>query len=182
MDIVAHGLWVGIGLAAARRKRDIPRGTALATLAAAMAPDLIQLLPVLFAAVSRPDGMAVLQAYIMALPGFEPALPPSIATLTNHLHCVMHSAVVAGVVTAAIWWLRRSIWLPLLGWWSHIVIDVFTHSAEFYPVPVLYPFTQRGFDGIAWNEPWFLLANYAAIAVALAWLFLSRRHGGQLHA
>jgi hypothetical protein len=32
---------------------------ALATLAAGMAPDLVQLMPVLFAAVSRPNGMAV---------------------------------------------------------------------------------------------------------------------------
>jgi len=34
-------------------------------------------------------------------------------------------------------------------------------------VPVLYPFTQRGFDGLAWNTPWFLALNYAAIALAL---------------
>jgi hypothetical protein len=179
MDIVAHGLWVGIGLAAARRKHDISRSTVFATVGAAMAPDLIQLLPVLFAAVSHPDGIAVLRAYIMALPGFEPSLPPLVKLLTYNLHCLMHSAVVAAVVTAVAWWVTRSLWLPLLGWWSHIVIDVFTHSAEFYPVPVLYPFSQRGFDGIAWNEPWFLLANYAAIAVALAWLFATRRNGRQ---
>ena len=111
MDIVAHGLWVGIGLAAARRKRDIPRGAMLATIAAAMAPDLVQLLPVLFAAVSRPDGMAVLYAYIAALPGFEPALPPWAAVLTHHLHCVMHSAVVAGVLTAVVW-LGEQLQLP----------------------------------------------------------------------
>jgi hypothetical protein len=177
MDIVAHGLWAGIGIALARRKHDIPRETALATIGAAMAPDLIQLMPVLFVAVSQPDGMAVLRAYIMALPGFEPALAPWVEFLTHHLHCAMHSAVVAGVVTAAAWWLARSIWLPLLGWWSHIVIDVFTHSAEFYPVPVLYPFTQRGFDGLAWNEPWFLVANYLAIAIALTWLLVTRRGG-----
>ena len=64
-------------------------------------------------------------------------------------------------------------WLPLLGWWSHIVIDVFTHSAEFYPSPVLYPFTQRGFDGIAWNTPAFMAANYLALALAAAWLWLT---------
>ena len=39
--------------------------------------------------------------------------------------------------------------VPLLGWWSHIVIDVFTQSADFYPSSVLYPITQRGFDGLA---------------------------------
>jgi hypothetical protein len=47
----------------------------------------------------------------------------------------------------------------------HIVIDVFTHSADFYPSPVLYPVTQRGFDGWAWNDPWQLALNYGLIAI-----------------
>jgi membrane-bound metal-dependent hydrolase YbcI (DUF457 family) len=63
----------------------------------------------------------------------------------------------------------------VLGWCSHIVIDVFTHSAQFYPVPVLYPFTQRGFDGLAWNTPWFMAANYVALAAAACGLFFTRR-------
>ena len=81
----------------------------------------------------------------------------------------------AGLVTAVVWLVTRSLWVPLLGWWAHIVIDVFTHSAEFYPSPVLYPFTRQGFDGIAWNSPWFMLGNYAAIIAALLALFLTRR-------
>jgi hypothetical protein len=40
-----------------------------------------------------------------------------------------------------------------------------THSADFYPVPVLYPLTMRGFDGLAWNTPWFMVLNYGAIAI-----------------
>jgi membrane-bound metal-dependent hydrolase YbcI (DUF457 family) len=51
-----------------------------------------------------------------------------------------------------------------IGWWSHIVIDVFTHSAEFYPVPLLYPLAYSGFDGLAWNTPWFMALTYPAIA------------------
>jgi hypothetical protein len=62
--------------------------------------------------------------------------------------------------------------IPLLGWWSHIVIDVFTHSADYYASPVLYPITQRGFDGIAWNTPWFMVLNYSVLAV-LALLIVS---------
>ena len=48
-----------------------------------------------------------------------------------------HSAVIAGALTLAAWRWRRAWLIPLAGWWSHIVIDVFTHSADFYPVPVL---------------------------------------------
>lgn len=175
MDIVAHGLWVAVGLVAASRRWRIPRRTAIATVTLAVLPDVVQLLPLLGALAFAPGGVAVLTAYATALPGLEPQLPPLAALLTHHLHCIMHSAVVAGAVTALLWLRTRSLWLPLLGWWSHIVIDVFTHSAQFYPVPVLYPFTQRGFDGLAWNTPWFMATNYVALAVVACALFVTRK-------
>jgi len=58
---------------------------------------------------------------------------------------------------------------------SHIVIDVFTHSSEYYPSPVLYPITDRGFDGIAWPTSWFMALNYAALGIAGLWLWRSAR-------
>jgi hypothetical protein len=170
MDIFAHGLWAGIGVAAAAQRWPIPRCTAVAIVVLAMAPDLAQLLPLIIAAVITDGGWATLAAYASALPGTEPALPPLVALLTHHLHCTLHSAVIAGAVTLACWAWTRSLWLPLLGWWSHIVIDVFTHSKDFYPAPIFYPFTQWGFDGLAWNTPWFLVANHTVIALAIVWL------------
>jgi hypothetical protein len=173
MDIVAHGLWAGIGVALAQRRWPISPRTALTTVAMAALPDLAQLLPLLGRAAVSGE-VRVLRAYATALPGFEPALSPTVALWTHHLHCALHSAVVAALVTLLVWTATRSLWIPLLGWWSHIVIDIFTHSAEFYPVPVFYPFTQRGFDGLAWNTPWFLAANYAAIALMLVLLAATR--------
>lgn len=64
------------------------------------------------------------------------------------------SARSAGV-TLLLWAARRSLWIALAGWWSHIVIDVFTHSADYHPSPVPYPVRQRGVDSLAWNTPWF---------------------------
>lgn len=55
------------------------------------------------------------------------------------------------------------------------MIDVFTHSADFYPSPVLYPFTLRGFDGLAWNTPWFMVVNYVALVAAFLWWGWLRR-------
>ena len=94
---------------------------------------------------------------------------------SHNLHCVMHSAPIAAVVTGAVWVVRRVFLIPLLGWWLHIVIDVFTHSADYYAVPVLYPFTERGFDGIAWITPCFMALNYAALVSVGIWLALSHR-------
>jgi len=103
-------------------------------------------------------------------------MPPLIARITDHLHCIPHSAVVAlPLSAAALWRSTDRFLLPITGWWSHIVIDVFTHSADYYPSPVLYPITLRGFHGVAWNEPWFLAANYVALAALAAWLAWSRR-------
>ena len=175
MDILAHSLWAGIGVAVLRRRRPIAPGTAAATVALAALPDVLQLLPILAWWALGSGSWATLQAYANALPGQEPALPAVVLLLAHHLHCITHSAVVAAVVSWGLWGLLRAWWLPLLGWWSHIVIDVFTHSADYYAVPVLYPLTERGFDGIAWNQPWMLALNYAAIVAAGGWLWLSRR-------
>ena len=77
------------------------------------------------------------------------------------------------------WGLLRRLWLPLLGWWSHLVIEAFTHTAAFFPAPILYPFTERGFDSLAWNTPWLTVLNYGALAAVGWWLLRSRRlaHG-----
>jgi LexA-binding, inner membrane-associated putative hydrolase len=175
MDILAHGLWAGIGVAVAARHWNIPRRTALATVGLAMAPDLLQLLPLIVLGRVDHGHWASLVAYSSALPGMEPNLPPRVTLLVHHLHCIPHSAVIAAMVTLIALAITRTLWLPLWGWWSHIVIDVFTHSADFYPVPVFYPFTPWGFDGLAWNTPWFLLANYAVIVLMVGGLLWRRR-------
>ncbi len=72
-------------------------------------------------------------------------MPTMVARMAHHLHCIMHSAVIAGTITVLVWTVHRSLWIPLLAWWSHIVIDVFTHSDDHYPSPVLYPITYWGF-------------------------------------
>jgi hypothetical protein len=174
MDILAHGLWVGVGAAWMHRHRRLDRRTTALAVALAVVPDLAQLLPLVYLALFSPDGWTVLLAYANALPGYEPAMSPIVTKLTHHLHCVMHSALVAGVVTAISWVWLRQFWIPLLGWWSHILIDVFTHSADFYPSPIFYPVTNWGFDGIAWNTPWFMVANYIVILVS-AFAFRYRR-------
>lgn len=176
MDIVAHTLWAGAGVALATRRWPIARRTAFMTMLLAALPDVFHLLPIIGWWLLGDGSFAIVRAYAIAVPGQEPSIPPLIALWSQHLHCVMHSALVAGAVTLLVWTIRRALWIPLLGWWSHIVIDVFTHSADYYPSPVLYPITQRGFDGLAWNTPWFLVLNYVVLC-AVGWsLWRSRRN------
>lgn len=178
MDIVAHTLWAAAGATLIHRRRSLSRNTVLASLVLAALPDVIHLLPIAAWWLFADGSFAALRSYAMAYPGEGPVLPPLVGLSSHHLHCVMHSAPIAGLVTLALWSVRRTLWIPLLGWWSHIVIDVFTHSADYYAVPVLYPFTQRGFDGVAWITPWFMALNYAALAAVGIWLLMSRKRPG----
>jgi hypothetical protein len=164
MDIVAHTLVGCCGRTVIHRRRPLSRGTVAGHAGAGGVARCDPSLPLAGWWLFGDGSFAALRAYAVAVPGQEPVLPPLVGLLSHHLHCVMHSAPIAGLVTFALWAVRRTLWIPLLGWWSHIVIDVFTHSADYYPVPVLYPFTQRGFDGIAWITPWFMALNYAALA------------------
>jgi hypothetical protein len=175
MDILAHALWVGAGITAIHQRRPVARRTAATTVALAVLPDLGHMLPILAWGVLGDGSLVQLWRYAFALPGQEPVMPPMVAEMAHHLHCTLHSAIVAGLVTLLAWLALRRLWLPLVGWWSHIVIDIFTHSANFYPAPVLYPITQRGFDGIAWNTPWFMVLNYLALAGTGVWLWLQLR-------
>ena len=175
MDILAHALWTGIGTTLARRRKPIAPQTVALTVGLAAVPDLLHLLPIISWWLAGDGTFAVLQAYAIALPGQEPALPPLVNLWSHHLHCITHSAVLAGAVTLLSWVVLRSLWIPLLGWWSHIVIDLFTHSADYYPVEALYPLSKYTFNGLAWNTPWFLLLNYVLLAGTALWLVITRR-------
>lgn len=84
-------------------------------LVVAALPDVIHLLALagwwLFAdgSIGAPLGYAV------AVPGLEPTLPSLVGFLSHHLHCLMHSAPIAGLVTLALWAVRRTSLIPLLG-------------------------------------------------------------------
>lgn len=178
MDLLAHALWAGVAVEGVRRSARVPGvapGQAAAFVALAVLPDLVQGLPVAAWSLLGDGSLATLQAFAWATPEAEPQLPVAVGLWSHHLHCTLHSALAAAAVTALALAARwRAAWV-LGGWWLHIVIDVFTHSAQFYPVPVLYPLTMRGFDGIAWNTPGFQLLNYGALAVTALYLWHSRR-------
>ena len=176
MDILAHALWAVAGVALVRRRWSISPPVVVWTVVLATLPDVFHLLPIAGWWIFADGSFNAVLSYAIAVPGQLPTLPPLIEIWSHHLHCITHSAIVAAAVTFLVWAVRRAFWIPLLGWWSHIVINVFTHSADFYPSPVLYPITERGFDGLAWNTPWFMVLNDAVLGVTGLWLWRSRKN------
>lgn len=122
---------------------------------------------------------AALMHYILAHPGQAGLAGAWSGQIAHHLHCAMHSVVVAGAVSGLLGHRWPALRWPLAGWWLHIAIDIPTHANDYFPVPVLYPFSYRGFDGIAWTSPRFLAVNYALLAAAGAWLLATRPRRGR---
>jgi hypothetical protein len=183
LDLLAHGLWAAAGAEMLRRGPGATRRTRTAIVALSVLPDVPQTIPLFVWAVSV-GSLQSLYQYAFAVPGTEPWLPLLVQAWAHHLHCIPHSMVVAGIVTLLVWRMRRAWLVALLGWWSHIAIDIFTHSADYYAVPVLYPFSYRGFDGVAWNSPSFMVVNYLMLATVwlLLWMTRHRRRKADTNA
>ena len=145
-----------------------------ATVGLAVMPDLVPLIPATVVSFTQAAPLQFLYAHITAVPSSEPSMPLWAAELAHHLHCTFHSVIVAGAATALARWRRPRFLLPMMGWWLHIALDVPTHSQDYYPVPIFYPLTYWGLDGVPWTAPWMLALNYAALAAVYAGLLLRR--------
>jgi len=108
----------------------------------------------------------------------EPAVAnhlPWVFQLTNFLYSVSHSFVIFLIVFALIFLiLKRPLW-ELAGWLLHILIDIPTHSYQFYPTPFLWPVSSVKFNGFSWATPWFLIVNYSAIFLVYLVLAIKRK-------
>jgi hypothetical protein len=99
------------------------------------------------------------------------------------LYPVGHSLIVFLLVFAVTSLLARRVVLELLGWLSHILIDIFTHSFRYYATRFLWPVSDIRFNGIPWWTPWFWCCTYVALAIVyfLLWKkgWLARARGIQ---
>jgi hypothetical protein len=165
MDIVAHGLWAAAAARGARMKTGRPISVGWTTVWGVF-PDLFAFsIPVTLALWNRLTGVAPHSAH--AGPHGVPHLH-----LAGQLYRISHSLVIFAVVFGLVWLLARRPALAMLGWPLHILIDIVSHSARFYPTPFLWPVSSYRFGGIFWGNRWFMLANYTALTVV--WLLLWR--------
>lgn len=164
MDIFAHGLWAGAAYKAVNKKNKRPLNVKLAAFWGVF-PDLFAFtIPSVwlfwnlafgglsFADLPRPEETE---------PAPQDTLP--IFRLASLLYSISHSAIIFFIISGIVFLiLRRPIW-ELGGWLLHILLDIPTHSYQFYPTPFLWPLSGWKFDGFSWGTPWFLVLNYAAI-------------------
>ena len=160
MDIFAHALWTAAAAVAVRPKLKQPIRVGWCV-AWGVLPDLATFLIPAVVRIGR------------WLTGYSPTLLPDRASPRFDwvwpLYNATHSAVLFTLIFGAICLYLRRPPLEMLGWALHIVIDVFTHRGWF-AVKFLWPLSDYHINGLAWETPWFLAANWGALAAV--WLLL----------
>ena len=146
MDILSHALWTNLIF------KELPVAQRSLTIFLGVAPDLIS-----FSFLALKHFIRKTMHYtdpplhVIPRPGFK-------------LYNITHSLVIwLGVflilkIFGLDWWA-----LACMGWGLHILLDIFTHSREYFPTPILWPFSKFHFSGINWSNKWFMLFNYAVI-------------------
>lgn len=174
MDILSHGLWAGAAYKALNKKAKKPFNVWLAGFWGIF-PDLFAFTlgfawlfgnlffgGMDFADLPRPEEIEPV-----------PQVTPPIFRLTSLLYSISHSAIIFLVIFGIVFLIfRRPIW-ELGGWFIHILLDIPTHSYQFYPTPFLWPLSGWTFNGFSWGTLWFLIPNYAAIIII--YLLLRKR-------
>ncbi len=92
---------------------------------------------------------------------------PPLAVIPKYvfkLYDITHSLVIWLAIFLILKILGLNWWLVIYyGWGLHILLDIFTHTEEFFPTPILWPFSKFHFSGINWSNKWFMLFNYAVL-------------------
>lgn len=66
-------------------------------------------------------------------------------------------------------------WMFVLPWFFHILIDIPSHTIDFFPTPFLHPFSDFMFDGVRWSTWWVWFPQFAVL-VAIWWVILKREN------
>ena len=167
MDTIAHGIWGYILAKLIGIKQKI---NPFATAFWGMFPDLFSFF--LFT-------LWAFSAY-----GFSNLHPPhsladatpetaSLIGLTDMLYNASHSIFIFAIVFIVVSLLyRKPIW-ELTGWLLHIILDIPTHTLDFYPTLFLWPVSDWKLNGIIGRTSWFMIINYGLMFSIL--LFIHRK-------
>lgn len=127
-----------------------------------------------------PDLFAFALPFIFLIPkllhGQFPASHHSDSLLAAHLYQYSHSLVIWVAVFTIAWIISKHPRLELLGWVLHILIDIPSHLATFYPTPFLFPLSNYRFlHGVSWGNKWYMIINYSLLLIVSLYLFRKKR-------
>lgn len=163
MDIISHGLWGGIAFGRKNRK------SYWWAFFIGMAPDLfsfgIYTAGTLLGIIEPSKAQRYGQNDMSQIPHF-------VSVLYNYTH----SFIIFLTVFILVWILRRKPQWLLGAWGLHILVDIPSHAASFFPTPFLWPLSNYHVNGIYWGNPIIFFLNWGLILLAYGFWYW-KSHG-----
>lgn len=160
MDTLSHGLWGGISVGRKNRKSFI-----LAFLFGTL-PDLLSF------------GLYFIAVFLKINPSpdwrMEPPQDNFIPRYVHTLYEITHSIIIFSIIFALLWLIFRRPIYEFLAWGFHILLDIPTHSYEFFPTPFLWPISDFRVDGIPWSHSLIFIPNIVLLTILTTWILISK--------
>ncbi|MFH1161936.1 MAG: Gmad2 immunoglobulin-like domain-containing protein [Candidatus Jorgensenbacteria bacterium] len=169
MDSLSHGLWAAVAAKATNKiLRQHGRETRVNPWWAGFwgaFPDVFAFAPLfLWVFVRIMTGAFNVNDFVSGTSGNHAMFP--VSQLTGALYNFSHSGIVFAAAFVLAWLIfRRPAW-AVGGWLLHVLMDIPTHPASFYPTSFLWPLSDIRLGGISWATPWFLIIDYAVLIAA----------------
>lgn len=100
--------------------------------------------------------------------------------LFDAVYRLTHSLIIFAFVFCLIFVITRSVPWIAGAWGLHIIFDIFTHPASYYPTPYLYPFDSPFLFALDFRQPWFYVVNYTVLLCACLILFVIHKYHSKL--
>lgn len=152
MDIISHGLYGAAAFGGKNRRRFLTSFTV------GTAPDMLS-----FGLLWVANILGLYQR-----PDWHQGGPPpmdSLPSFVSHLYNATHSLIIFLFVFILVWLVRKKPHWLLGAWGLHILVDIPSHSFQFFPTPFLWPLSDFKVNGIQWGDPAIYLPNLALLAI-----------------
>lgn len=159
MDTLSHGLWGGVAFGRKNKK------SFWLAFSIGIAPDIFSF------------GVLFLSFLFSRETNFRsgPPDPSLIPVYIDQLYNFTHSLVIFALVFFICWIIFQRPIMEILAWGIHIILDMFTHSFDFFPTPFLWPVSDFKINGNSWSEPWIFIPNVISLLIFYYWFFISKR-------
>lgn len=159
MDIVSHGLWGGVAFG---RKSKKAFWTAFAF---GILPDFLAFAPFFVQRIlSAGEETLLRRPEVMSVPNY-----------VYDVYQITHSLIMFMFVFGVVWLIRKKPFIPMLAWPLHILVDIPTHSIQFFPTPFLWPLSNVRVNGHSWGTPEVFIPNVIALAAAYLWFYWAKK-------
>jgi hypothetical protein len=94
-----------------------------------------------------------------------------LSSTIRFLYNISHSLFICLLVFLLIFAIRKKIYIWIIGWPLHILMDIPTHEKEFHATQFLYPISSFTIDGIRWTNEYIFIGNWILIFLVYTYIF-----------